>query len=341
MTTIKERKTKLERLHEARETASGRIETIEARLDEITDALAELRVQVEGDLDGDAAGELRQERGELEDERREMRAILPVVERRIADARDDLDQAAAEETIQRLRQTAGGLTGEYPRHVERAEEYEEKAQNSREKARAAVSRSWRARWAAQAVAALLDVEAGEISTVAGVRPPRAPIRTFISQRKLRRAGREAIKFLDGEGLLSDEAATAIERAIVALDDDEEARRREEQRRAKLDVTAREREQARETVDDFLRDLLQRGPVPRERIADAARHNGIPLTPGGDGAHGANLLDARQRLGILAIERIEDRQRPRPSWWALPGRWDGDEFRMIRDASRSSSMAGMR
>lgn len=334
--TIKEQKTLLGRYRDGKKIALDRIDTVRERQAEIRERFSEILADAPGEVTPEAE-ELMGERRALSEEEGELASIVPVFDEKIEAARADLAREAVGETFASAKKTAGGLVSEWSRHLERAEEAERTAEECREKAESGANRSFRLRWAVQAVGRLLGVEAVEIRTVSGVRPPRSPIRDHLGQGKLRRAGEEALQILDAEDLLSPEAKEAIEDAIADLDDDEEARRRREENKTRVDAQAAEQEEAREEVDAWLRDLLSDGPVRLERVRRAARANEVALVP--RGTHGADLHSARKRLGIEVVERIEDPERPRPSWWAIPGTWDDEAFRRL--GSGGATLAGAR
>lgn len=315
-----------DRLVEARERTRKRLDDVSERQTEIRTDLARLAVS---DDEEDAAKALRSELHDLREEAQELEGVLPLIDERVEEARAALHRQAVEETFAQVRKVAGGLVGEHPRHVERAEEHERKAEESREKASDAATRSHRLRAAAEAVGRLLELDPGETKTVSHVRPPRRGPRWFLQSGKLRQAAREAVKHLDAEGLLSDTARQAIEARVEELSDVEEARCHQAQQQARRDEHAEERAQAQATVDLWLRDLLEDGPVPRKRAVAMARTEGFSVTRGE-----ASLSSARRRLGVVPVEQIEDPGRPRASWWALPGTWREEEYRRIRDGGET-------
>jgi len=311
--------------------ATGRINEIEARQEEIRERFEAILEEAPGEVTPEAK-DLMVERRELSDEHSEMLRIRAALERKAADARVTLGRLAVEATVSKARKTAGGLVGEWSNHLQRAEEYERKARESREKAEGGAARSYRLSWAVRAVGRILAIETGEVRTVSGVRPPRASIRNHLDQGKLRRACEETLAILDAEDVLTDEAKEAIESAIERLDDEEEARRRGEKAKAARAKDEAKREEAREAVDEWLREILRDGPVPRDRIYRAARANDVAIShksPGG--SHGADLTSAvreRKSVPVHVLERVDD-PRPRPVWWALAGTaYDDEGFRRV-------------
>jgi len=177
------------------------------------------------------------------------------------------------------------------------------------------------------------MESGGIRRVSG---RGSDLQKQIETGKLRRAARSALRILEAEGLLTDDARTAVLAGIESVDDEEERRRWTERQEEVRNAQAREAEEAREAVDAWLRDVLRDGPVLRDRIMARARRDGIRI--GGSPVR-ADLRSARRRLGIEVLERGEDDQRPRPAWWALAGTWDDEVYRKL--GSAGGTLAGVR
>lgn len=322
--SVDELRQRLEGLEDAEAKARTRLGAIRARKNEIREELADLHEGEE--TDSGETERLRQEIVSLRGELAELIEVVPKLQGRIEEARQELHRAAVEEMIGRARKVAGGLVGEHPRHLERAKAYERKAEESRSKADEAAGRANMLADAGEAVDQLLQLGNGGIRRVSG---RGSDLQKQIEAGKLRRAARSALGILEREGLLTDEARTAVLAGIESLDDEEERRRWTERQEEVRSAQAREAEQAREEVDAWLRGLLEGGPVLRDRIMARAKRDGVLI--GGSPVR-ADLRSARRRLDVvplIAREEIET-----ATWWGLPGTWSEERFQEAEGGDRS-------
>lgn len=117
---------------------------------------------------------------------------------------------------------------------------------------------------------------------------------------------------------------------------------ERERVAGIEREEEQKQNKRDRVDGWLRDdQLRDGPVPIDAIKVEARRQGIALS--GPGTHGATLMAAFGRLGVVELHRIVtseggERVRDRSTiLWGLP-EYDRDAFAEI-DHQRSRMPAG--
>lgn len=321
--SVDELRQRLEGLEDAEAKARTRLGAIRARKNEIREQLADLHEGKE--TDSGETERLRQEIVSLRGELAELIEVIPKLQGRIEEARQALHRAAVGEMIGKARKIAGGLVGERPRHLERAEAFERKAEESRQKAGEAASRANLLADAGEAVGQLLQLESGGIRRVSG---RGSDLQKQIEAGKLRRAARSALGILEAEGLLTDDARTAVLAGIEGVDDEEERRRWTERQEETRNAQAREAEEAREEVDAWLRDVLSDGPVLRDRIMARAKRHGIRI--GGSSVR-ADLRSARRSLEVVPL--IARDEVGKPTWWGLPETWDAERFQEAEGGDR--------
>lgn len=308
MDDVKTKQRDLDRLRDTRGRVADRLETIRSRTAEIREELAALAV--DGDPE-ERARVLREERRELDAEREELEGISPVLASREEEALEALRRAAVEDLAGRARKVAGGLAGEHPRHVGRAEEWEQKAADARAKAEAAAERARALADALAVLAVLTGVDTGSVKTVPGT-GGRTSIGRHLNLGNVRRAAPEALRILKREDLLTPEAEEAVEAGLERWTPESEQRWRERDQQEERDARALERAKVREEVDAWLRDVLKGGPVLRERVFSRAKAAGITLNRD---PYQGDVLAAKARIGAVPVEREGDDGRA--TWWWIP------------------------
>jgi len=324
-----ETKTKRWTLREV-EKQTATLEDLRRQVTELAEKERTLSDQIASAIEaGEDPSDLREELEEARSLREDLEGVEPVLAERIEERRELACRALAEERLASIKKAIGGLRGELPRHLKRAEEAGEAYLEALRKATDARPRATYLVEEARALCRRFGLTMPELELPEGVDPALrkvdAPPRTRVPHTLHAKAPEDAVKIVARALERWGDGCPSVE-ILAEAGEPEEPWTPEAEQEAEKERQEAERQERRATVDEWLRGALEAGPRPRGEVRGAAvasdeLRDAYPRS-GWSSKEAVEVLSAsRRRLEVEDVQRKADGAR----CWALPGTWSEEDF----------------